>query len=85
MSKYEDKGELIPGYLDKNKICIFTTELYLARDRIGRKWYGIILKRKENGQLVFHSNYDTYINDSFHAAGYELIGIKTPTPRNRVS
>lgn len=59
------------GLKDKNKVNIYTTDLCAVRDRVGRKWYGVILKR--GSTFVFHSNYDTHITDSNYAKSLEVV------------
>jgi len=76
-SKYSDKIEMMIEFKDKKGLVLTTTDLCESRDRLNRKWYGVILRRKDIDKIVFHSNYDTCITSN-NSKYYKLIGISCP-------
>ena len=75
--KYSNKIEMVFEFKDKRGLVLTTTDLCESRDRLNRKWYGVILRRKDIDKIVFHSNYDICINSN-NSKYYKLIGISCP-------
>ena len=75
--KYSPKIEMLLELKDRKGLVLTTTDLCESRDRLNRRWFGVILRRKEPDIIVFHSNYDVWVNEK-NSTEYKLIGISCP-------